>query len=120
MGVSTEDSREAITVVGGAVSGGGAAGVGGGAGIERIVDSAATPSEQGGQHANLPSGHVNLIKDSGEVTSAAVLYNVKSANSNLAIEADDDGSGSDFIKFTSVDTNTTYTLDTSPHNNGAQ
>ena len=59
MGVSTEDSREAITVVGGAVSGGGAAGVGGGAGIERIVDSAATPSEQGGQHANLPSGHVN-------------------------------------------------------------
>ena len=121
MGVSTEDSREAITVVGGAVSGGGgAAGVGGGAGIERIVDSAATPSEQGGQHANLPSGHVNLIKDSGEVASAAVLYNVKSANSNLAIEADDDGSGSDFIKFTSVDTNTTYTLDTSPHNNGAQ
>ena len=120
MGVSTEDSREAITVVGGAVSGGGgAAGVGGGAGIERIVDSAATPSEQGGQHANLPSGHVNLIKDSGEVTSAAVLYNVKSANSNLAIEADDDGSGSDFIKFTSVDTNTTYTLDTSVDQAGA-
>ena len=70
--------------------------------LTSVIDAAATPGT-GGQHGNLPSGHVCLIEDGGASQDKATLYNVASANSNLLIEDDEDGSGNAFIKFTAQD-----------------
>ena len=70
--------------------------------LTSVIDAAATPGT-GGQHGNLPSGHVCLVEDGGANQDKATLYNVASANSNLLIEDDEDGSGNAFIKFTAQD-----------------
>ena len=70
--------------------------------LTSVIAAAATPGT-GGQHGNLPSGHVCLIEDGGASQDKATLYNVASANSNLLIEDDEDGSGNAFIKFTAQD-----------------
>jgi hypothetical protein len=85
-------------------SSGGQSGVGGsaGTGLTKLIDSAATPGV-GGQYNGIPSGHVNLIADNGLGGNTATLYNIKSANANLTIEDDEDGSGNSFLLFTAVD-----------------
>ncbi|SVD86872.1 uncharacterized protein METZ01_LOCUS439726, partial [marine metagenome] len=70
--------------------------------LTSVIDAAATPGT-GGQHGNLPSGHVCLIEDGGASQDSATLYNVASGNANLVIEDDEDGSGNAFIKFTAQD-----------------
>ena len=70
--------------------------------LTKIIDGAATPGT-GGQHGNLPSGHVCLIEAGGAGTDSATLYNVASANNNLTIEDDEDANGNAFIKFTAQD-----------------
>ena len=70
--------------------------------LTSVIDAAATPGT-GGQHGNLPSGHVCLIEDGGASQDEATLYNVASGNANLVIEDDEDNSGNAFIKFTAQD-----------------
>lgn len=66
-----------------------------------IVDTAATAGT-GGQHGNLPTGHVCLIEDGGASGNQAKIYNVKSANTRMTI-SDSSSSGSDFIEFNVAD-----------------
>ena len=92
--------REGTTVL---TSGGASGGQGSiASGLRQLYDSAATPGA-GGQYNGIPSGHVNLIYDSGAGGDTAKLYNVKSANANLTIEDDEDGNGNAFLLFTAAD-----------------
>ena len=105
MSSSTGDfsgGKPVSTIIKGAAAAGTGGGTGAGTGITSVQDSAATPG-LGGQHGNLPSGHVNLILDGGVGQDTATLYNVASANSNLTIEDDEDGNGNAFLKFTAAD-----------------
>ena len=66
-----------------------------------VVDTAATAGT-GGQHGNLPTGHVCLVEDGGASGNQAKIYNVKSANTRMTI-SDSSSGGSDFIEFNVAD-----------------
>ena len=97
---SGQVSGEGVTIrTSGGVGGGGSIAS---SGLTQLTDSAATPGG-GGQYNGIPSGHVNLVYDSGALGTTAKIYNIKSANANLTIEDDEDGNGNAFLLLTAAD-----------------